>query len=68
MTTRRCFVCSAMLNPFKEDTLTAHEFNCYQVSGKVPEHHRQQFDALVVWKRRSDAIKRGRAKRKGAKL
>ena len=76
--TRRCFVCAAPLFPFSPETLTAHEFRCYEVSGKCPEHHREAFARELLGKKRSEAAFRGvetrrrnggkRAPRKNVKL
>jgi hypothetical protein len=56
---RLCAVCTAPLTPFSPETLTAHEFGCYKVSGKTPQHHAEAFAATLKWEKRSLAAKRG---------
>jgi len=58
-------VCGAELTPFRTDTLTAHEFDCYQKHPElIPDEHREQFEKTLAWKQRSDAAKRAAKKRR----
>jgi hypothetical protein len=58
--TRRCAVCGRALTPHTPQTLTAHEFRCYEAHpDKVPEEHRERMRQELLGEKRSKAAKRG---------
>ena len=67
---RLCPVCSAVQKPYIDPVteqpvpMTAHEFNCFTVSGKCPPELKAEFDSTTAYVKRSEAAKRGAKTRK----
>ena len=62
---RPCAICGQALDPFNDETMTAHEFECYKRHpDRVPAEHADTFKRTLEWERRSAAGKRGAATRK----
>lgn len=65
VTVHRCVVCRAVLHPERTALITAHEFKCFKARPDlVPPNCQGEFERLLRWERRSEAAKRGAAKRK----
>lgn len=64
---RDCIVCGTALNPYRAETLTAHEFACYKREPeKVPAYHAKGFAETLKWEKRSSAAKKAAIKRRKA--
>jgi hypothetical protein len=63
---RLCAVCYTEVDKLMLCDLTAHEFECYKRAGPehIPAEHKERFETLLKWEKRSAAAKRGAATRK----